>query len=393
MSLSRIFDISSFIHEQGYCWIADLPVEVPLGELEGSSKKSTLRLFENGVEMGPSSALHSQIREIGLGAYSHWGKDLYFSSSNNTNPSKKKYQITIEDPCLFLEVDSAIASENNIDTPINYLQSSYDPSRIDSDAKYAIRIADTYVTALPEGRKSLYGKSVLELGPGNSFATVLILKALGAKSIGVADRFLAKFDSLYHPVLYKKIAELLKVKYADADLEIFYQVSDVGHATNIVDSYEVPLEKLREVIKNVDLTLSNAVLEHLYDPFAGAISLYDIMAPYGIGLHQVDFRDHRDFSRPLEYLMLGDQEFKNLFYKCNGECGGKTRPFQMSRMFSLAGFEKVDFYPNMFVDPTYLDDFFNRLKRLPWNLYGYFDKTLLMPISGQFRLRKRFLDK
>ena len=47
---------------------------------------STLRLFEDGKELGPAHVAHVEIREKGLGRYSHWGTGLYISASDNSDP-------------------------------------------------------------------------------------------------------------------------------------------------------------------------------------------------------------------------------------------------------------------------------------------------------------------
>jgi hypothetical protein len=53
---------------------------------------SKLRIFENGIELGAAHSWHADIRNSGLGRFSHWGGSdgrsiaLYFSSSDNTNP-------------------------------------------------------------------------------------------------------------------------------------------------------------------------------------------------------------------------------------------------------------------------------------------------------------------
>lgn len=53
---------------------------------------STLRLFENGVELGPPHARHEDIRTAGMGRFSHWmssqgfGDSIYFSASDNSDP-------------------------------------------------------------------------------------------------------------------------------------------------------------------------------------------------------------------------------------------------------------------------------------------------------------------
>lgn len=53
---------------------------------ERTPKASTLRLFENGKELGPAHAMHVEIRNLGKGRFSHWAGSLYFSASDNTNP-------------------------------------------------------------------------------------------------------------------------------------------------------------------------------------------------------------------------------------------------------------------------------------------------------------------
>lgn len=51
---------------------------------------STLRVFENGVEINPAHSAHSDIANMGGGRYSHWSDGtttlLYFSASDNSNP-------------------------------------------------------------------------------------------------------------------------------------------------------------------------------------------------------------------------------------------------------------------------------------------------------------------
>jgi hypothetical protein len=62
-------------------------------------KQSTLRFFENGVEIGPAHSAHADIRNKGAGRFSHWsntdgtGESIRFSASDNSNPrtNGKKY--------------------------------------------------------------------------------------------------------------------------------------------------------------------------------------------------------------------------------------------------------------------------------------------------------------
>ncbi|MGI0035422.1 MAG: LamG domain-containing protein, partial [Nitrososphaera sp.] len=51
--------------------------------------RSTLRLFENSLELGLAHSLHADIRNLGQRRFSHWTgavESLRFAASNNTNP-------------------------------------------------------------------------------------------------------------------------------------------------------------------------------------------------------------------------------------------------------------------------------------------------------------------
>jgi hypothetical protein len=71
-------------HEIGHCWL------VHVGRADAAdnqtSNASPIRLFENNRPLGPAHSLHADVREKGLGHYSHWGDYLYFSTSDNSDP-------------------------------------------------------------------------------------------------------------------------------------------------------------------------------------------------------------------------------------------------------------------------------------------------------------------
>lgn len=76
----------------GFAFGAKLSIDAP-SDVEGGS--STLDLYEDGTELRPAHAQHESIRTIGRGAFSHWGDDLYFSASDNSDPNSngKRYSI------------------------------------------------------------------------------------------------------------------------------------------------------------------------------------------------------------------------------------------------------------------------------------------------------------
>ncbi|HUS80719.1 MAG TPA: hypothetical protein VM283_05580, partial [Armatimonadota bacterium] len=80
--------------EQGFCYILSMDLgENGYREIQGNSH---LLVFEDGKQLGPVDNVHDNIRQIGGGRYSHWGRtSLYFSTSDNTDPrtNGRKYEI------------------------------------------------------------------------------------------------------------------------------------------------------------------------------------------------------------------------------------------------------------------------------------------------------------
>ena len=85
-------DLSGAWSDSGYSWGVWEAFGVP-ADTSNALTQSTLRLFENGHELGPAHSTHVDIRNLGLGRFSHWshvdgsGEALRFSASDNSNPT------------------------------------------------------------------------------------------------------------------------------------------------------------------------------------------------------------------------------------------------------------------------------------------------------------------
>jgi hypothetical protein len=78
-------------HQSGHCFVASVPGHL-LSDRESTSR---LRLYEDGRQLGPGHSTHEEIRRLGGGRFSHWGTDLLFSSSDNSDPSRngRRYEV------------------------------------------------------------------------------------------------------------------------------------------------------------------------------------------------------------------------------------------------------------------------------------------------------------
>jgi pectate lyase len=79
-----ILTTKNFRSDGGYSY--QISQTIANGDNSSSPTTSILKLYENGVELGPAHAVHDDIRKIGKGRFSHWGTTLLFSASDNTDP-------------------------------------------------------------------------------------------------------------------------------------------------------------------------------------------------------------------------------------------------------------------------------------------------------------------
>ncbi len=62
-----------------------------------------------------------------------------------------------------------------------------------------------------------------------------------------------------------------------------------------------------------DLIYSQAVMEHVSDPRAAYRNMATLLRPGGITSHQVDLRDHHDFSSPLSFLAYSERTWQLMY--------------------------------------------------------------------------------
>ena len=216
-----------------------------------------------------------------------------------------------------------------------------------------------------------------------------MLACLGAQ-VMVADRFLAPWDDNYHPRFYALLREWIEKNHANADLTPLNIILSSGrYSAESIRLFTTPLEKLDGVQKaSVDVVLSNAVLEHLADPLPAFRQLARVSKPGALGYHQVDFRDHNDFSKPLEFLLSEDRSFAKEFSQRHGERGNRFRPAEYSTFFEKTGFRVLQFSPSCNADKEYLVEFLPRLQSAAGSKYQHEQVDNLRVIGGLFCVKK-----
>jgi SAM-dependent methyltransferase len=232
------------------------------------------------------------------------------------------------------------------------------PSFIAADADYAIQIARGYLQTF-EPHFDLSRAAILELGPGINFGPQLILASCGAH-ITVADRFLSRWHRHYHPRIYRE----LKARWSGPSAAIDRVLQSNGYPADVMTCVAQPAECLADLADgSFDCVISNAVLEHVYEPRVVAASLARATKAGGYNFHQIDFRDHKDFRRPLEFLLVGAGEYQEQFDRTKGGRGNRWRLGEWTAAFESTGFRVADVQINDVAPEAYFETFVPRLRR------------------------------
>lgn len=94
--MARLIPITGLRPESGRCWIAELPAGLVRGDTPAHPEQSCLRLFENGMEVGPAHSDHDAIRALGGGRFSHWGDRIYLSTLGDGRADQAKFVALID---------------------------------------------------------------------------------------------------------------------------------------------------------------------------------------------------------------------------------------------------------------------------------------------------------
>jgi len=191
----------------------------------------------------------------------------------------------------------------------------------------------------------------------------VLLAALGARRVMALDPTLPPWREDWHPCLMRALARQTRLAHWPVDPAVFAKAARKGPKSVGIVVAEQGIETLPPSWRGTaDFVFSHAVMEHFEDVPAAIAGMGAVSRPGAIGVHQVDFRDHRDFNRPLEFLLMSDDAWAaangGILYR-SGNC---VRLPEMRNMLSAAGFAVLAANVNDTVDAAYLKDFLPRLR-------------------------------
>jgi SAM-dependent methyltransferase len=228
--------------------------------------------------------------------------------------------------------------------PFNLQQQDASDATIDAAVDYAISVATSYVEWVcgsapqrePGVAPSITGADVLDLGPGPTLGAALVMACAGAR-VSVADRYLVPWDEAFHPAFVRRL--LARLDYCrESYREPLRRVVRAGAFDGAVERIGCGAETVGDTGARFDYIFSNAVFEHVEDAARSARSLFAATRPGGLGFHQVDLRDHRNFDDPLRFLTLSSGEFAAIPGAVRGDYGSTRRASDYVACLADAGF-------------------------------------------------------
>jgi SAM-dependent methyltransferase len=77
-----------FHHAGGFAYAINMPADLAASADDGADHmRSRVMVYEDGRPLGIAHCMHDAIRNYGGGRFSHWGNDLVFSASDNSDPN------------------------------------------------------------------------------------------------------------------------------------------------------------------------------------------------------------------------------------------------------------------------------------------------------------------
>jgi len=196
---------------------------------------------------------------------------------------------------------------------------------------------------------SLKDLNVVEIGPGSSMIPAALYVSAGARHYYCVDIF--EHPAIRDALPYRTAFDLAKLDadYFVRDANEIILKEEAGKAILNPDyitflkreSFDTGLPDA-----SVDYVFSMATIEHINEPLKSVMEWKRILKPGGISAHIAALADHRDFSKPYEYLKLNPAVWRAKFGPGREplyEYVNQWRPIDFRRAFERAGFEILEY--------------------------------------------------
>lgn len=180
---------------------------------------------------------------------------------------------------------------------------------------YTIKVFQKHIEHSKLNLDDLSGKSLLEIGPGDSIVSAILAASYGAKMVLIDVGHFVREDVSFYK---QTVLELKNRGYNVPDITNCISISDIlneidaKYYTNGVNSFA----KLAD--NSIDLIFSQAVLEHVRkkDFTNLAAEIKRVLKVNAYSSHAVDLKDHLEYS--LNNLRFPDKVWETEFFASSG---------------------------------------------------------------------------
>ena len=203
-------------------------------------------------------------------------------------------------------------------------------------ADYSLKVFYKHLDLINIKKEKLYGKTLIEIGPGDSLASALIASSIGAKIILIDVGYFAINDAEF----YKKMARELREKGCN--------VPHISHCKTVADMlvtlnakyFTDGINSFKKIEnESIDIIFSNATLEHVRKrSFLSLIKeMRRVLKTNCYSSHTVDLQDH--FNNSLNHLRFSEYVWESKLFSSSGFYTNRMSISEISSCFHNAGFD------------------------------------------------------
>ncbi|MDQ8728351.1 methyltransferase domain-containing protein [Bradyrhizobium sp. LHD-71] len=324
-----------FRGDGGRAYVADIPPD--LKSLVGRDDVLFL-LQENDQELGPGDSVHQHIRDYGGGRFSVWQSSVYFSASDGSNceTNGRNYSLVAlnasKDGSLLKTLQQRITQDDEL------LLSAVAANAAANNTVFANFFRYYHGISHWIRRAGLSTpKTVLEIGSGAVPYTALrfllegVERYVANEVMPIRERFPRQLISDLR-VCCNQVAPELDSRWE----KVLLPADEDTYVLRGLEIHpSIPFEDIRAT-GPFEFITSTSVMEHVMKPEAVFERMAQLCAKGGFVYHSIDLRDHRDFSRPLDFLTMTEDEY------AVHPTENRLRASDFAALFERHGFEFVD---------------------------------------------------
>jgi SAM-dependent methyltransferase len=193
--------------------------------------------------------------------------------------------------------------------------------QVNGSALYNFGVFNYYSALWRKYGKGSDSPAILEIGPGANLGQGMLFVATGAAKYTGLDLYRdPELDNRYSYAAAYGLLNLVAPSTVRLKAEQIFTVEGERVVFNPERIQYLSPRQSHDIglpPGTIDFAFSHSVLEHVADPEGTFAALLKVLRKGGITAHHFDLRDHTDNSKPLEFLKVGEPEWKAQFTGAN----------------------------------------------------------------------------